>query len=134
MKYWWIALLILIIAFFYGCRSGILVLPTKSFGCDPCFPQNPEMSYRGHDADNLFFMVGSFDINNTRAIVGGTAVNPVGGPAFSHGSIVTYKSPGLFLGDIDVTVEYMRVDTGLYHNMTGKLHGKIGNLTCSNLF
>lgn len=90
--------------------------------CSPCFSSGSAIAYIDHSANTLLVRVGPSEISNSKVIVGGTSVS--GTPASNPpGTDITFTSTGLFAGDVDITVQYTLVSSGLMHTQTATLHG-----------
>jgi hypothetical protein len=121
MTYGWAILIVIaVVAALYA--TGVLNLGGGEVAqCSPCFPAGSAVAYIDHNADTLVVRVGPNEINDTRAIVGSTAVTQSADAA--PGTDITYTSTGTFGGDVSLTLEYRDTSSGLQHNITATLHG-----------
>ena len=101
---------------------GVFTLPGGGLSkCSPCFSGGSTITYIDHSADILVLRVGSSEISNTKVTVGTTSVS--GSPATNlPGTDITFTSTGLFVGDVDIVVEYTLTSSGFTHSTTATLH------------
>lgn len=126
MTYGWAILIVIaVVAALYA--MGVFTLPRGGLGkCSPCFPSGSALAYVDHNANTLVVRVGPTalrDINAT--VVGGSTSATVTGVS-ATGSTVTLTggTPAVsFVGDPQVTVNYIDDASNLPHSVTITVHG-----------
>lgn len=121
MTYGWAILIVIaVVAALYA--MGVFKLPGRGLGkCSPCFPAGAAVAYIDHNANTLVIRVGPSAISNTKATTtNGYAYNT---SSFEPGKDIMFTNTSIFTGDVDVTVDYTEVSSGLTHTVTATLHG-----------
>jgi len=133
MTYGWAILIVIaVVAALYA--MGVFKLPTGGLGrISPPFPPGAGVAYEDHNADALVLVVGSKTIDNVKVYVydmksgllRGIATTNQPGP-YNPGTRIKFTNSsitGLFSGDVNITVEYTDVNSGLSHTDSAGLHG-----------
>jgi len=124
MTYGWAILIVIaVVAALYA--MGVFRLPTGGVGgpCSPCFPPGAALSYDFHGANTLSVVVGPREINITGVSTpkgSSTFAPPLNGKA---GDRIPIPCAGCFSGDVEVTINFTDVASGIPSSLKATLHG-----------